>query len=328
MKSWTTAVVAALAVFAALGSGWAAPAYPSKALDFIAPAGAGGGWDLTARMTARALGEEKLVTVPIAVTNMPGGSGAVAIAHMVTRRKGDTHVLAIMGSALTGTLARKVVPYTYKDVTPIAIVTGDYNVIAVRRDSTFNNLRTLLDVFRRDPGGITVAGGSAPGSLDHLAFASLAKQQGIDATRVRYVPFGDGASALASVLGGQTTVLSTSLSEALPNIESGTIRVLALLAPERIASGALRNAPTAREQGVDFIFLNWRGYYMPPEMPADVVRFWEATIDKMLKSRAWAKILDETKWTPFVLMGDRMRKFLDDDLNATQRLLTDLGFLK
>jgi putative tricarboxylic transport membrane protein len=318
--------VAALVVLAGVLPGYAGPAYPSKALDLIAPAGAGGGWDLTARMTAKALSDERLVTVPIVVTNMVGGSGAVAIAHMATRRKGDTHVMAVMGSALVGTLARKVVPYTFKDVTPIAAITGDFSIIAVRKDSTFNNLRTLIDVFRRDPGMITVAGGSAPGSLDHLAFAALGKQQGVDATKVRYVPFGDGASAIASVLGGQTTVLTSSLAESLPTIESGQIRVLAILAPERLPG--LRNVPTAREQGIDFIYMNWRGFYLPPDMPADVVRFWEDTIDKMLKSRTWAKILADTRWAPFVLSGERLRKFLDDDLTGTQRTLTELGFLR
>lgn len=322
----TFVVLVVLVLLFGMNSGYAGPAYPSKTFDLIAPAGAGGGWDTTARMTAKTLAEERLVTVPMAVSNMPGGSGAVAIAHMVTRRKGDTHAMAVMGSSLTGTLARKVVPYTYKDITPIAAITGDFNVIAVRSDSTFNNLRTLIDVFKRDPGLITVAGGAAPGSLDHLAFVSLAKMQGVDASKVRYVPFGDGATAMASVLGGQTTVLSTSLSETLANIEAGQVRVLALLAPERIPT--LKNIPTAKEQGVDFIFLNWRGFYMPPDMPADVVKFWEETIEKMVKSKTWAKILDDTRWAPFVLYGDRLRKFLDEDLAATQRVLMELGFVR
>lgn len=323
----TIGVLIALVLLAGLSPTLAGPAYPNKAFDLIAPAGAGGGWDTTARMTARALGEEKLVTVPISVINMAGGSGAVGIAHMITRRKGDTHVMAVMGSALTGTLARRAVPYTFGDVTPIAVITGDYNVIVVRKDSTFNNLRVLVDVFKRDAGLITVAGGSAPGSLDHLAFAVMAKQQGVDATKVRYVPFGDGASAMASILGGQVTVLSTSLSETLANIESGQVRVLAILAPERL-SGSLKDIPTAREQGIDFVFLNWRGFYMPPDMPADVVKFWEETIQKMVKTKTWAKILDETRWTPFVLTGERMRRFIDGDLTQTQGTLRELGFIR
>ena len=323
----TIGALIALVLLVGLSPTLAGPAYPNKAFDLIAPAGAGGGWDTTARMTARALGEEKLVTVPISVINMAGGSGAVGIAHMITRRKGDTHVMAVMGSALTGTLARRAVPYTFGDVTPIAAITGDYNVIVVRKDSTFNNLRVLVDVFKRDAGLITVAGGSAPGSLDHLAFAVMAKQQGVDATKVRYVPFGDGASAMASILGGQVTVLSTSLSETLANIESGQVRVLAILAPERL-SGSLKDIPTAREQGIDFVFLNWRGFYMPPDMPADVVKFWEETIQKMVKTKTWAKILDETRWTPFVLTGERMRRFIDGDLTQTQGTLRELGFIR
>lgn len=319
-------LIAGLLVFG-LAPGVAGPAYPNKALDLIAPAGAGGGWDLTARMTARALGEEKLVTVPIAVTNMTGGSGAVGIAHMITRRKGDTHVIAVMGSALTGTLARKAVPYTYNDVTPIAAVTGDYNAIAVRKDSTFNNLRTLIDVLKRDPGGVTVGGGSAPGSLDHLALAVLAKQQGVDATKIRYVPFGDGAAAMASILGGQTTVLSSSLSEMAGQLEAGTVRVLAILAPERL-TGQYRTVPTAREQGIDFVFLNWRGFYMPPDMPADVVKFWEDTVTKMVNSRSWAKIMQETGWAPFVLTGDRLKRFLTNDLSTQENTLKELGFIR
>jgi putative tricarboxylic transport membrane protein len=323
----TGMLIAVLLLFGLTPGIAAGPAYPNKAIDLIAPAGAGGGWDLTARMTARALQEEKIVTVPIAVTNMAGGSGAVGIAHMITRRKGDTHAIAVMGSALTGTLARRAVPYSFSDVTPVAAITGDYMIIAVRKDSTFNNLRTLVDVFRRDPGGITVAGGSAPGSLDHIAFALMAKQQGIDSTKVRYVPFGDGASAMASILGGQTTVISTSVSETLANIEAGQIRVLAILAPERL-TGALSTIPTAREQGIDFVYLNWRGFYLPPDMPADVVKFWEDTISRMVKSKAWDKILTETRWTPFVLTGDRLRKFLDGDLSSTQTTLRELGFIR
>ncbi|MCL6552147.1 MAG: tripartite tricarboxylate transporter substrate binding protein [Firmicutes bacterium] len=320
-------LVAVLVLLAGLVPGSAAPAYPSKALEFIAPAGPGGGWDTTARMTAKALAEEKLITVPISVINMPGGSGAVGIAHMVTRRRGDTHVLAVMGSALTGTLARRAVPYTYRDVTPIVAITADYQVIAVRKDSTFNTLKTLLEVFKRDPGAITVGGGSAPGALDHLTFAQLAGLVGVDVTKVRYVPFGDGAAAMASILGGTTTVLSSSLSETLANIEAGQIRVLAVTAPQRLG-GALRDIPTAREQGVDFVFANWRGFYMPPETPAEVVRFWEDTFAKMLGSRTWARILQETRWEPFVLTGDRLRQFLDRDLTTTQSVLRDLGLIR
>lgn len=301
--------------------------YPSGVVDFIAPSSPGRGWDLTARTVARVLGEEKLVAVPIAVSNLPGGNGAVAISNIITRRRSDTHALVVMGSALTGTLARKVVSYTFRNVTPIATITGDYYIIAVRRESTFNTLRTLVEVLRRDPSLITVGGGLPAGSLNHLAAVLLARQQGIDPARIRYVAFGDVPSAVTSVLSGSTTVLVTSASEAPADIEAGRIRVLAVLAPERLG-GSLRGVPTAREQGIDDVFVNWRGFYMPPEVPPDVVKFWERAFGRMVKSRSWRRILEEKQWAPFVLTGEPLRKFLDQDLAQSQKVLQDLGLLR
>lgn len=330
-----TLVLAALLLLAEPSPGWANQAagpviptsYPSRAFEFIAPSSPGRGWDVTARLAARVLVEERVVTVPITVTNLPGGNGAVAISNIITRRRGDTHVLVVMGSALTGTLARNVVPYTFHNITPIAAITGDYYIIAVRRESTFNSLRTLVEVLRRDPGLITVGGSLPAGSLNHLAVARLARHQGIAPTKIRYVAFGDVPSAAASVLGGSTTALSVSASDALGDIEAGRLRVLAVLAPERLG-GTLKGIPTAREQGIDDVFVNWHGFYMPPEAPPEVVRFWERAFGRMVKGRPWAKILEESHWAPFVLTGDPLRKFLEQDLAQTQKVLQDLGLLR
>jgi putative tricarboxylic transport membrane protein len=323
----TIAVLAVLVFVAGVGPGVAAPAYPSKAVECIAPAGAGGGWDLICRLTAKALTDEKIVQVPISTINMPGGSGAVAIAHAMTRRKGDTHTIIAMGSALTATLARRVVPYTYKDVTALATISGDYQAVVVRKDSTFNNLKTLLEVFKRDPGLITVGGGSAPGGLDHLSFAVLAKSQGVEVTKVRYVPLADGATAMTQLLGGAITVLSGTMSDMMAGLEGGQVRVLGVLAPNRLG-GALRDIPTAREQGIDVVYVNWRGFYMPPDVPADVVKFWEDAFAKMYRTKTWARIMQDTRWEPFVLTGDKLKKFLDDDLNDTATTLREAGLMR
>lgn len=309
------------------GAAGAAAPYPQRPIEIIAPAAAGGGWDLTARMTVRALQEERQISQPMTVTNMVGGSGAVAIAHVNTRRKGDAHVLTVMGSSLTATLARRVVPYTFRDVTPVAAITGDFQVLVARRDSNFVNLRTFIDVLRRDPALLTIAGGSAFGALDHLTFAALAKKVGVDATKVRYVPTSGGSDALTLLLGSQVTAVMTSVSEALGAIEVGQIKVLAVFAPERIG-GPLRGVPTAREQGTDFVYVNWRGYYLPPEVPTEVTAFWQQTIDRMAKSKSWAKILDETKWASFLRFGEPLRQFLDQDINETASLLRELGLMR
>lgn len=318
-------ILVLLAAFA--GAGAAGPAFPDRPIEIIAPAGVGGGWDTLSRLTARTLAEEKLVTQPITVTNMSGGSGAVAIAHAVTRRKGDPYTLIAFSPALTLTIVNRNTPYAYKDVVPITALSTDYGVLVVRRDSAINNLRTLMEVLKRDPNAGVIAGGSAPGSMDHIIFAKAAKAAGVDPLKVRYLPFQGGGEALAALLGGSATVLSTGASEVLGQLQAGTVRVLAIFSEQRLG-GAFRSVPTAVEQGYNLTFPIWRGFYGPPEMPASAVKFWEETLTKMTRTKGWEKVLADTQWFPFVVAGDRFRSFLDQDTKNFETLLRELGFVK
>jgi putative tricarboxylic transport membrane protein len=305
----------------------AGPAFPDRPIEIIAPAGAGGGWDSLSRLTARALAEEKLVTQPITVTNMPGGSGAVAIANVITRRKGDPYTLVAFSPALTLTIVNKNTPYAYKDVIPLVSLSTDYGILAVRKDSTINNLRTLMQVLKANPDAGVVAGGSAPGSMDHIIFAKVARAAGVDPLKVRYIPFQGGGEAMAALLGGSATVISTGASEVIGQLEGGQIRVLAIFSEQRLG-GTFRSVPTAIEQGYNLTFPIWRGFYGAPGMPDTAVKFWEETLVKMSRSNAWAKVLRDTQWFPFVLTGDRFRKFIDDDTKGFDALLRELGFVK
>ncbi|MDQ7844403.1 MAG: tripartite tricarboxylate transporter substrate binding protein [Armatimonadota bacterium] len=325
-RAWR--VLPAMVLVAGLAAvGGAAPAFPDRPVEIIAPAGVGGGWDTLSRLTARTLAEEKLVTQPITVTNMPGGSGAVAIAHVVTRRKGDAYTLVAFSPALTLTIVNRNTPYSYKDVVPITALSTDYGVLVVRKDSAINNLRTLLEVLKRDPGAGVVAGGSAPGSMDHIIFAKAARAGGVDPLKVRYIPFQGGGEAMAALLGGSATVLSTGASEVIGQLQAGAVRVLAIFSEQRLG-GAFRNVPTAAEQGYNVTFPIWRGFYGPPEMPASAVKFWEETLVKMTKTKSWEKVLNDTQWFSFVVSGDRFRRFLEEDTKSFETLLRDLGFVK
>jgi len=316
-----------VALAALAGSGAAGPAFPDRAVEIIAPAGAGGGWDTLSRLTAKVLSDEKLVTQPITVTNMPGGSGAVAIAHVVTRRKGDAYSLIAFSPALTLTIVNRNTPYAYKDVTPIIALSADYGVLVVRKDSTINNLRTLMQVLRANPDAGVVAGGSAPGSLDHIIFAKAARAARVDALKIRYIPYQGGGEAMAALLGGSASVLTTGASEVLAQLRGGQVRVLAIFSEQRLG-GLFRDVPTAIEQGYNVTFPIWRGFYGPPDMPTTAVRFWEDALTRMSKTKGWEKVLTDTQWFPFVVTGDRFRRFLDDDTRSFEALLRELGFIK
>jgi putative tricarboxylic transport membrane protein len=320
-------VLAAAILGAALVGPVAAAAFPEKAIEIIAPANPGGGWDLTARSTAKVLAEEKLVTQPVTVSNMPGGSGAVAISHVVTKRKGDGHLLIAASPALTFTLALKRVPYTYRDVTPIAAIATDYGAIVVRKDSPYKSLKDLLEAYRKNPADVSVAGGSAPGSQDHVKFAKVIKAAGMDPTKVKYVPHQGGGEALASLLGGHTAAASPDMSEIVGQVEAGEVRVLAVLSEKRLG-GSLKDVPTAIEQGVNATYILWRGFYAAPEISKEAADFWVTTLGKMVKTESWRKTLQANKWFEYHVAGAEYARFLAQDLEAGEALLKELGFLK
>lgn len=325
--SRTGLCVLAAAILATGPAGPAAAGFPEKAVEIIAPANPGGGWDLTSRSTAKVLAEEKLVTQPMSVTNMPGGSGAVAISHVVTRRKGDGHLLIAASPALTFTLALKRVPYTYEDVTPVAAIATDYGAIVVRKDSPFKTLKELLEAYRKNPADVSVAGGSAPGGQDHVKFAKVIKAAGMDPTKVKYVPHQGGGEALASLLGGHTVAASPDISEIVGQVEAGEVRVLAVLSEKRLG-GSLKDIPTAIEQGVNATYVLWRGFYAAPGIPKEAADFWVTTLGKMVKTEAWRKTLQANKWFDYFVGGPEYARFLNEDLKAGEALLKELGFLK
>jgi putative tricarboxylic transport membrane protein len=311
-----------LAVFLFQGS--ADSAYPEKAVEFIAPASAGGGWDLTARMSSKVLKETGLVTQPMVVINKPGGFGMVAMTDIIRNRRKDQHALIAFSAVLTTQMAIKKNPYSWKDITPVAALFVDYGTIAVRKDSRYATFKDLLDDWKKQPGVLTFAGSSAPGGLDHMRVVMLAKAAGIPTKSVRYVAFGGGGEALGALLGGHTTAFVGEAGEIAGHIESGTIRPLALLSDRKL-TGIFAKIPLAKELGLDVVSPNWRGFYAPPEMSKESLSFWEGALGKMVKSNAWKEVLEKQAWVDFFMTGDKLRKFLDEELAMYEKLAKELG---
>jgi putative tricarboxylic transport membrane protein len=299
---------------------------PKGQTECIAPANPGGGWDAICRTTAAVLQKTGITKDTMYVTNMPGGSGAVAIANVITKRKGDGKLLVAASNSLTFTIAMKRTPHTFDNVTPLAQLGAEIGGFFVKADSHFKTLGDLAAALKKDPKAATFAGGSAPGGLDHIKAAVFAKAIGVDATKLAYVPFQGGGEALTSLLGGHTDIAALDLSEAAGQLEAGKIRALAVLAEKR--STKFKNIPTAPEQGVKATLPVWRGLYMAPGVPAEAVQFWSAAIQKMLATKEWETNRERLGWEPTVKVGDEFVKFVKDETAGMQALLKELGFLK
>lgn len=323
---WLAWVFIAVALMVSVQTSIVVAWEPKGTGEFIAPANPGGGWDTLCRISSGVLQKTGLIKVPIYVTNMPGGSGAVAIANVIAKRKGDSSLLVAASNSLTFTMAMKRTPHTYHDVIPLAQVAAEYGGFFVKTDSKYKNLADVVQTLKADPKAVTFAGGSAPGSLDHIKVALLAKAIGVDATKVVYVPFQGGGEALASLLGGHTEIAALDLSEATGQMEAKKLRCLALLSDRRSVS--LKDIPTTFEQGAKVSFPIWRGFYMAPGVSKDAVTFWLETIQKMLATPEWNTEREKLGWEPSVRIGDGFAKYVKEEFTNCQGLLKELGFLK
>jgi len=184
-----------------------------------------------------------------------------------------------------------------------------------------------LDDWKNNPGVLTFAGSSGPGGMDHMRVAMLARAAGIPVKAVRYVAFPSGGDALSAVLGGHTTAFVGEAGEIAAQVESGAIRALVALSDQKLP-GAFAKVPMAKEVGLDVVSPNWRGFYGPPEMSKDVVRFWEETFAKMVKTPAWQQVLQQQSWVEYLQSGDKLRKFLDDEFVMYEKLAKDLELVK
>lgn len=311
------------------GKNESASNYPEKPITLVAPSGAGGGWDLTARSLAKVLTETKLVEETLTVENKPGGGGAVYMAEFATQEKNNPYKLMISSPPILINHEKKEgnSPYGYEDTIPLAQLTKDYGAIVVRSDSPFNDLSSALEAIKADPTKVTVAGGSAPGSMDHLVAVLPAYKNGIDPKSVKYVSYDGGGEAIAALLGGNADLIATDASAIGEYVKSGKVKVLAVSSTERL-SGDLADVPTFKEAGIDAEFTIWRGVFGPKELKEEEIAFWDKALKELSESEAWIEEVKLNGWEGEYKNSTDFKSFLDEQNVVVQELLTALEMQK
>ncbi|WP_312645692.1 tripartite tricarboxylate transporter substrate binding protein [Hydrogenoanaerobacterium sp.] len=301
--------------------------YPKKSMELIAPAGSGGGYDLTIRSIAQCLSDTKLVSVPLPVTNMPGGGGVVALTYL-DEKKGANDVLAIYSPPLCLINLNSSTELNYRDnTTPIARLITAYGMFAVGKDSPYTTINEVMEALKEDPKSITIGGISAVGSMDHIQFLKTARKAGVtNLDEIKYVGFQDG-SAAAQLMGGHVDLISTGISDSIGLVESGDIRALATTADKRVGSGIVGEIPTCVEQGIDATFYNWRGFFGPKDMPKHALEYWEDILKQMVQTQEWEEICEKYGWEMTFLGHDDFVEFLDEVNAEYSVLLDDIGAL-
>jgi len=302
----------------------AAEAYPNKPVLFITHSGPGGGMDTMLRRITDIMAKEKLVSQQMRVENVQGGSGAKAMTTLV-KRKGDDHVLAGMTSVwVAAPLISPDVKVSYKDMTTVALLGLDPNLVVVRADSPFKTMKELLDFAKANPNKVKQAGASVTSTpnFDRLAIA--------EATGATwdYVAFPSGGEAITAVLGGHVNLVIGQPADMGGHLSAGALRALASFSESRLAG--YPNVPTLRELGITARVSRGtvRGIVAPPDIPASSVHYWEDVLRKLTKTQGYQQLSSEIELFPKFLTGKEFKQFLDEETDSMAKSLARLGDVK
>ena len=302
------------------GCGGSSPG--SETLTLLAPAAPGGGWDQTARVMQQVFRSTELA--PRAqVVNVPGAGGVIGLARVVSSHEGDANLLIMTGLIMMGAILTNESPVTMKQVTPIARLLGEYEVLVVPAESPHRTLAEFVTAWKSDPGALAIAGGSA-GGTDHMLAGLLAIAVGVEVTEINYLPHSGGGESLASLLGSHVAAGINGYAELIPFIEAGRLRPLGISSEERVAG---LDVPTFREQGVEVSLANWRAVAAPPGITDDERSNLVALMDRMHASGAWKDALEQNKWFDLYLTGSEYESFLEQEDARVVAVLQSIGLV-
>jgi putative tricarboxylic transport membrane protein len=311
---------AALALSALLST--AAPAAAQNLnLRVMAPASPGGGWDQTSRAIQTVMQDEGIAK-PVQVFNVPGAGGTIGLAQLYNS-KGDGNLLMTMGLVMVGAIQTNSSKVDLSRVTPIARLTGEYEVIVVPASSPYKTLGDLATAWKAN-NTLAFAGGSA-GGTDHMLVGLFAKAAGVDTKKMNYVPFSGGGETLAAVLGNQVAAGVAGYGEFEAQIKAGKLRALGISAPKAQAGIPV---PTMKSQGFNVDLANWRGIVAPPGISGSQKATLVAAMDKLHASKAWKDTLKTRNWTDLYMSGSKFDVFLKLEAVRTREILKDIGLVK
>ena len=320
-------VVAAAFCALAAGIAGAQPAAawkPARNVELIFTGGPGSGPALLARTLESVWRANRMLSVPVALVNKPGGNYAIAWNHL-NQHPGDGHYLLMASLSLLTSSATGVSAIRYTEATLIAQLFTEYIAFAVRADAPFITGAEVAARLRQDPGSLTFAtGGDGVGGANHLAAAQAMRAAGVDIRKLKVVQFRSSAEAATAVLGGHVDIVAAPPAALLADAGAAGLRLIAISAPER-SWGELAAVPTWRELGIDAVFSTARAIVGPAGLDPGQVRYWEELLRRTTRTAQWRKSLADNNRSPAYLGHDACRNAWHAQYGEIKALLDELG---
>ncbi len=317
--------ISALMALASMVLGAAALAvagpYPEKPIEFVTHSAPGGGSDIFARHIANLMEKEKIISVPLVVVNKSGGSGAVAVAY-VAPKKADAYTIFATSPGIYATLVKGEVKASMEDFTPICSLIQDPNVLAVRANAPYKNVKEFIAEARKKRKGLSL-GLSSLGGGDHAIAIRMGEATGVE---FNIVSFKQGTEAIMAILGGHVDFGLSSPGETAGQIESGQLRVLATATDKRLPQ--MPNVPTLKEEGINVSYTSIRGIFGPRDMPKDAVKYWESAFRKLTQTPSWKTYVEKETVLDAYMGSAEFGKFLGKELKRLREDLIGFGLIK
>ncbi len=278
----------------------------------IVPFSAGGGSDLSGRAIASGL--EEVAGVNISTENREGGSGAVGYSHFLAQEGKDNFLLASETAMLALPLTQDV-EFEYTSFTPIMKLGDDYTLLVVGPDSPYEGCDEVVDAAKKER---VVAAVSGATSLDEIVFTLVEDEMDVEFDRV---PFESGSEVLAALLGGTIDIASLNPGEVLGQLGSGDLKALCAFSDERYDYDELKDIPTAKEQGIDVAFAQFRGFIAPGGISDDARDWWVEQAKAFEKSDAYAQYIEQNVMQANAVYGDDFAEYLDGNYEDLKKVL-------
>jgi putative tricarboxylic transport membrane protein len=299
-----------------------------KRPECIAPAKPGGGFDITCKLAQSGLKDSGLLKAPLRVTYMPGGIGAVAYNAVVAQRPKEAGLITAWSSGSLLNLAQgKFGRYNENDVRWLAAIGTDYGAVIVPRDSPLQSFDELIQQLKNDPASLVIGAGGTVGSQDWMQAALIARSAQVAPENLRYVAFEGGGEPMTALLGGHVQAIVSGFGEATAQLEAGKVRILAILAEERLP-GKLAQIPTAKEQGYDVVWPIVRGFYMGPEVKDEDFQWWQKQFETLLTQESFNAKREHFDLLPLAMTGPELETFVHQQVADYRKLADEFGLLR
>ena len=303
---------------------------PSKTVEFIVPAGTGGGADQMARLTQSIIAKHNLMKQPLIVVNKSGGAGAEGFLD-VKNAKGDPHKIIITLSNLFTTPLATGVPFNWKDLTPVAMLALDEFVLWVNAESPYKTTADYVNALKAGNPGQYKMAGTGSKQEDQIITVAIEKAEG---KKMTYVPFKGGGDVAVQLVGKHVDSTVNNPIEAIAHWRSGALRPLCVFDskpmpyPAKVtASMSWQDIPTCKSQGLDVEYVMLRGIFMPPGVTQEQVDFYVDLFKKVRELPEWKKYTEDAAFNTTFMTGKDYVDWVGKAEATHRQLMQEAGFL-